>query len=45
MDKFQDSNLRQKCFPSNAGILHKFHVIEGQNMRDEVVSDGREKHG
>ena len=45
MDKFQDSDLRQKCFHSNAGTLHKFHVIEGQNVRDQVVSDRTYKHG
>ena len=40
MGEFQASDRRSKRSCSNARALRtKFHVIEGQNARDQITSD------
>ena len=41
--EFQASNRRLQRSCSNGGPWRKFHVVEGQNTRDQIRSDRRYK--
>ena len=42
--EFQASDRRLQRYCSNDGPLRTFHVIEGQNARDQIKSDRRYKN-
>ena len=43
MGTIQASDQRSKHSCSNAGALRKFHVTDGQNVRDQITNDRRYK--